>query len=232
LLSTVPAKKGVPAVKKVAFRCKTGPIVEVKSKFADDRRLNTIRRYLLDANFHGILDLQIEVINKDLSDFLLCSFDAELGMFNFGKGVTLSIEPRDVTRVYGLLSRKQLPDIAVNTCGYHLVKKFMWCTKTRAKQGEKRNIDLAKLQQTLEVCQDPKAYAKLYILFALGTMLRASNSWKVSLNYAKYLHAEFHEIANYNWGSHIANWLLHRLEEFGTGNKKTYPSGDMNFMVV
>ncbi|CAN0907550.1 hypothetical protein LINGRAHAP2_LOCUS24856, partial [Linum grandiflorum] len=150
-----------------------------------------IRRYLLDANFHGILDLQIEVINKDLSDFLLRSFDAELGVFNFDKGVTLSIEPRDVTRVYGLLSRKQLPDIA-----------------------------------------DPKAYAKLYILFALGTMLRASNSWKVSLNYAKYLHAEFHEIANYNWGSHIANWLLHGLEEFGTGNKKTYPSGDMNFMVV
>ncbi|CAN0839075.1 hypothetical protein LINGRAHAP2_LOCUS2476, partial [Linum grandiflorum] len=189
--STLPAKKGLPAVKKVAFRCKTGLIVEVNSKLTDDRRLNTVRRYLLDANFHGILDQQIKVINKDLSDFLLCSFDAELGVFNFGKGLTLSIEPKDVTRVYGLLSRKQLPDIAVNT-----------------------------------------SYAKLYILFSLGTMLRASNSWKVSLNYAKYLHEEFHEIANYNWDSHIANWLLQGLEEFATGNKKTYPSGDMNFMVV
>ncbi|CAN0906988.1 hypothetical protein LINGRAHAP2_LOCUS24552 [Linum grandiflorum] len=231
-MSTLPTKKGLPGVKKVVFRCKTGPIVEFNSKLADDRRLDTVLRYLLDANFYAILDLQIEFINKDLSDFLLRSFDAELGVFNFGKGLTLSIEARDVTRVYGLLSRKQLPDIAVNTCGSKLVKKFMRCKKTRAKQGEKRNINLSKFQQTLEVCQDLKAYAKLYILFALGTMLRASNSWKVSLKYAKYLHEEFHEIVNYNWGSHIANWLLHGLEEFATTNKKAYPSGDMNFMVV
>ncbi|CAN0917799.1 hypothetical protein LINGRAHAP2_LOCUS30521 [Linum grandiflorum] len=42
-------------------------------------------------------------------------------------------------------------------------------------------------------------------------MLRASNSWKVTLKYAKYLQQEFDEIANYNWASHIANWLLHGL---------------------
>ncbi|CAN0919261.1 hypothetical protein LINGRAHAP2_LOCUS31345 [Linum grandiflorum] len=73
--------------------------MECNGKLADDRCLNIIRRYPLDANFHGILDLQIDVINKDLSDFLLRSFDVELGVFNFGNGLMLSTEARDVTKV-------------------------------------------------------------------------------------------------------------------------------------
>ncbi|CAN1342584.1 hypothetical protein LINPERPRIM_LOCUS39512, partial [Linum perenne] len=56
------------------------------------------------------------------------------------------------------------------------------------------------------------------------------NSWKISLNYAKYLNEEFSLIGQLNWGKYVVDTLLMGLDDFQS--KLSYPSGDFNFLVV
>ncbi|CAN1310415.1 hypothetical protein LINPERPRIM_LOCUS28057 [Linum perenne] len=157
-----------PAVKKrvaVQFRCKTRPLLDVNGKIVQHPRRNTIRRDLMDANFHGLLDLQVDLINKEL------------------------------------------------------------CVSTRH-----NNVKLATLKKSTEECQDGNAFSRMYILHTLGTLLVPGNSWKISLNYAKYLNEEFSLIGQLNWGKYVVDTLLMGLDDFQS--KLSYPSGDFNFLVV
>ncbi|CAN1310417.1 hypothetical protein LINPERPRIM_LOCUS28057 [Linum perenne] len=70
----------------------------------------------------------------------------------------------------------------------------------------------------------------MYILHTLGTLLVPGNSWKISLNYAKYLNEEFSLIGQLNWGKYVVDTLLMGLDDFQS--KLSYPSGDFNFLVV
>ncbi|CAN1292005.1 hypothetical protein LINPERPRIM_LOCUS21382 [Linum perenne] len=70
----------------------------------------------------------------------------------------------------------------------------------------------------------------MFILHSLGTLLVPGNSWKISLNYAKYLNEDFSFIGQQNWGKYVVDTLLMGLEEFQ--KKLSYPSGDFNFLVV
>ncbi|CAN1136884.1 hypothetical protein LINPERHAP2_LOCUS9729 [Linum perenne] len=127
-----------PAVKKraaVQFCCKTRPLLDVNGKIVQHPRRNTIRRDLMDANFHGLLDLQ--------SSF----------------------------------------DILYVPCLYR-----------------HNNVKLAQLKKSIEECQDGNAFSKMFILHSLGTLLVPGNSWKISLNYAKYLNEDFSFISQLNWG--------------------------------
>ncbi|CAN1310414.1 hypothetical protein LINPERPRIM_LOCUS28057 [Linum perenne] len=181
-----------PAVKKrvaVQFRCKTRPLLDVNGKIVQHPRRNTIRRDLMDANFHGLLDLQVDLINKELCSFVMASYDPKTRTFVFPNGEVLTVEPTDVARVYGLPSHK-----------------------------------------STEECQDGNAFSRMYILHTLGTLLVPGNSWKISLNYAKYLNEEFSLIGQLNWGKYVVDTLLMGLDDFQS--KLSYPSGDFNFLVV
>ncbi|CAN1141950.1 hypothetical protein LINPERHAP2_LOCUS12793 [Linum perenne] len=149
----------------VQFRCKTRPLLDLNGKIVQHRRRNTIRRDLMDANFHGLLDVQVDLINKELCGFLISS-----------------------------------------------------------------NVKLANLKKSIEECQDGHAFSRMYILHSLGTLLVPGNSWKISLNYAKYLNEDFSLIGQLNWGKYVVDTLLLGLDEIQT--KLSYPSGDFNFLVV
>ncbi|CAN1292006.1 hypothetical protein LINPERPRIM_LOCUS21382 [Linum perenne] len=181
-----------PAVKKraaVQFCCKTRPLLDVNGKIVQHPRRNTIRHDLMDANFHGLLDLQVDLINKELYSFLITSYDPIARTFVFPNGEVLTVEPTDVARVYVLSSHK-----------------------------------------SIEGCQDGNAFSRMFILHSLGTLLVPGNSWKISLNYAKYLNEDFSFIGQQNWGKYVVDTLLMGLEEFQ--KKLSYPSGDFNFLVV
>ncbi|CAN1141951.1 hypothetical protein LINPERPRIM_LOCUS25737 [Linum perenne] len=143
----------------------------------------------MDANFHGLLDVQVDLINKELCGFLISSYDPTTRTFLFPNGEVLTVEPSDVTRVYGLTAHK-----------------------------------------SIEECQDGHAFSRMYILHSLGTLLVPGNSWKISLNYAKYLNEDFSLIGQLNWGKYVVDTLLLGLDEIQT--KLSYPSGDFNFLVV
>ncbi|CAN1805113.1 hypothetical protein LINPERHAP1_LOCUS24141 [Linum perenne] len=70
----------------------------------------------------------------------------------------------------------------------------------------------------------------MFILHILGTLLVPGNSWKISLNYAKYLNEEFSLIGQLNWGKYVVDTLLLGLDEFQS--KLSYPAGDFNFLVM
>ncbi|CAN1154172.1 hypothetical protein LINPERPRIM_LOCUS40991 [Linum perenne] len=70
----------------------------------------------------------------------------------------------------------------------------------------------------------------IYILHSLGTLLVPVNSWKITLNYAKYLNEDLSKLGSLNWGQDVVDTLLKGLDTFQT--KSSYPSGDFNFLVL
>ncbi|CAN1177131.1 hypothetical protein LINPERPRIM_LOCUS37401 [Linum perenne] len=127
----------------------------------------------MDANFHGLLDLQVDLINKELYSFLITLYDPKTRTFVFPNGEVLTCEPTDVARVYGLTSHKRI-----------------------------------------EECLDGNAFSRMFILHSLGTLLVPGNSWKISLNYAKYLNEDFSLIGQLNWGKYVVDTLLMGLDKF------------------
>ncbi|CAN1831003.1 hypothetical protein LINPERHAP1_LOCUS33053 [Linum perenne] len=82
----------------------------------------------------------------------------------------------------------------------------------------------------IEECVDGNAFCRMYILHSLGTLLVPRNSWKITLNYAKYLNEDLSTLGTLNWGQYVVDTLLEGLDGFQT--KSSYPSGDFNFLVV
>ncbi|CAN1138904.1 hypothetical protein LINPERHAP2_LOCUS10947 [Linum perenne] len=70
----------------------------------------------------------------------------------------------------------------------------------------------------------------MYILHSLGTLLVPGNSWKITLNYAKYLNEDLSTLGSLNWGQYVVDTLLEGFDGFQ--KKSSYPSGDFNFLVV
>ncbi|CAN1786530.1 hypothetical protein LINPERHAP1_LOCUS17273 [Linum perenne] len=92
------------------------------------------------------------------------------------------------------------------------------------------NIKLAVLKTMIEECVDGNAFCRMYILHSLGTLLVPGNSWKITLNYAKYLNEDLSTLGTLNWGQYVVDTLLEGLD--GLVTKASYPSGDFNFLVV
>ncbi|CAN1183452.1 hypothetical protein LINPERHAP2_LOCUS36515 [Linum perenne] len=63
--------------KMVQFGCKTRPIMDLNGKIVHHPGRNTIRRGVFDANFHGLLDIQVELINKELTQLLISSYEPD-----------------------------------------------------------------------------------------------------------------------------------------------------------
>ncbi|CAN0857478.1 hypothetical protein LINGRAHAP2_LOCUS6761 [Linum grandiflorum] len=212
---------------KTQFRCKTRGLMELNDVVAKHKYKNQIRRYLMDANFHALLDVKVTCINKEVSQFLLDSYDCQKQDFRFPNGEILDVKPSDVNRVYGVMSRGS----SVNSeeeVGYDDRRAFEGTTGIVGNVSG--NIMLSTLEQIAKNIKNPIAFAKAYILYSLGSMLAATNSWKVTLNYATYLQGELEAVSSYNWSKHIVDSLIAAMDDLP--KKKTYPGGDMNFLVV
>ncbi|CAN1150329.1 hypothetical protein LINPERHAP2_LOCUS17501 [Linum perenne] len=225
-----PPIKAPSAVEKkdkiVQFRCKTGPIMDLNGKIVHHPRRNTIRRGLIDANFHGLLDIQVELINKELTQLLITSYEPDARRFVFPNGEVLTVQASDVGRVYGLVSTGER--ITVQSCPAVERRKLEASTGMRG--NKHTNIKLAVLKTMIEECVDGNAFCRMYILHSLGTLLVPGNSWKITLNYAKYLNEDLSTLGTLNWGQYVVDTLLEGLD--GLVTKASYPSGDFNFLVL
>ncbi|CAN1747595.1 hypothetical protein LINPERHAP1_LOCUS3201 [Linum perenne] len=229
-----PPIKAPSAVEKkdkiVQFRCKTGPIMDLNGKIVHHPRRNTIRRGLIDANFHGLLDIQVELINKELTQLLITSYEPDARRFVFPNGEVLTVQASDVGRVYGLVSTGER--ITVQSCPAVERRKLEASTGMRGNKYNimHTNIKLAVLKTMIEECVDGNAFCRMYILHSLGTLLVPGNSWKITLNYAKYLNEDLSTLGTLNWGQYVVDTLLEGLD--GLVTKASYPSGDFNFLVL
>ncbi|CAN1763043.1 hypothetical protein LINPERHAP1_LOCUS8657 [Linum perenne] len=152
--------------KMVQFRCKTRPIMDLNGKIVHHPRRNTIRHGLIDANFHGLLEMQVELINKELTQLLISPYEPDARRFVFPDGEVSLLRPQT------------------------------WLVHN--------NIKLAVLKTRIEECMDGNALYRMYILHSLGTLLVPGNSWKITLNYAKYLNEELSKLGSLNWGQYVA----------------------------
>ncbi|CAN1154174.1 hypothetical protein LINPERPRIM_LOCUS40991 [Linum perenne] len=133
--------------------------------------------------------MQVELINKELTQLLISSYEPFAHRFVFPNGEVLTVEASDVARVYIFVS-----------------------------SGDPITV------------QNGNAFCMIYILHSLGTLLVPVNSWKITLNYAKYLNEDLSKLGSLNWGQDVVDTLLKGLDTFQT--KSSYPSGDFNFLVV
>ncbi|CAN1138902.1 hypothetical protein LINPERHAP2_LOCUS10947 [Linum perenne] len=133
--------------------------------------------------------MQVELINKELTQLLITSYEPDARRFVFPNGEVLTVQASDVGRVYGLVSTGMI-----------------------------------------EECVDGNAFCRMYILHSLGTLLVPGNSWKITLNYAKYLNEDLSTLGSLNWGQYVVDTLLEGFDGFQ--KKSSYPSGDFNFLVV
>ena len=62
-----------------------------------------IRHLLMDANFHGLLNVKLTLINKDITNFLISCYRSLHQDFKFPNRATMDIRPSNVGRVYGLM---------------------------------------------------------------------------------------------------------------------------------
>ncbi|CAN1823914.1 Replicase polyprotein 1a [Linum perenne] len=69
------------------------------------------------------------------------------------------------------------------------------------------NIKLAVLKTMIEECVDGNAFCRMYILHSLGTLLVPGNSWKITLNYAKYLNEDLSTLGTLNRGQYVLHLL-------------------------
>ncbi|CAN1187144.1 hypothetical protein LINPERHAP2_LOCUS38564 [Linum perenne] len=88
--------------------------MDLNGKIVHHPRRNTIRRGLIDANFHGLLDMQVQLINKELTQLLITSYEPDARRFVFPNGEVLTVQASDVGRVYGLVSTGER--ITVQSC--------------------------------------------------------------------------------------------------------------------
>ncbi|CAN1173796.1 hmu [Linum perenne] len=93
------ARKG----NKVLFRCKTNRLILLNSRIEKMAMGSDVKRNLFEAKFHGLLEVQVDIVDKDLVAMLIEAFDPNLRKFKVG-AEWLSLEAADVTRVYGLPS--------------------------------------------------------------------------------------------------------------------------------
>ncbi|CAN1250862.1 hypothetical protein LINPERPRIM_LOCUS7547 [Linum perenne] len=200
--------------------------MDLNGKIVHHPRRNTIRRGLIDANFHGLLDMQVELINKELTQLFITSYEPDARRFVFPNGEILTVQASDVGRVYGLVSTGER--ITVQSCPAVERRKLEASTGMRG--NKHTNIKLAVLKTMIEECVDGNAFCRMYILHSLGTLLVPRNSWKITLNYAKYLNEDLSTLGTLNWGQYVVDTLLEGLDGFQT--KSSYPSGDFNFLVL
>ncbi|CAN1341976.1 hypothetical protein LINPERPRIM_LOCUS39342 [Linum perenne] len=109
--------------------------MDLNGKIVHHPRRNTICRGLIDANFHGLLDMQVELINKELTQLLITSYEPDARRFVFPNGEVLTVEASDVGRVYGIVSSGDR--ITVQSCPAVERRKLEASTGMR---GNKYNI--------------------------------------------------------------------------------------------
>ncbi|CAN1177977.1 hypothetical protein LINPERHAP2_LOCUS33419 [Linum perenne] len=89
--------------KKEVFRCKTNRLILLNSRIEKMPMGSEVKRSLFEVKFHGLLEVQVDIVDKDLVSMLIEAFDPNHRKFKVG-GEWLSLEAADVTRVYGLPS--------------------------------------------------------------------------------------------------------------------------------
>ncbi|CAN1188188.1 hypothetical protein LINPERHAP2_LOCUS39171 [Linum perenne] len=95
-----------------------------------------------------------------------------------GKGIPPSRSPSRLKVSHG-------NPINVDSCPAAERRKFE--TAVGITGNMHNNIKLAILKKGIEECRDDNAFNRMFILRSLGTLLVPGNSWKISMNYAKYL---------------------------------------------
>ncbi|CAN1272532.1 hypothetical protein LINPERPRIM_LOCUS14607 [Linum perenne] len=217
------------SLKTVPIRCKTNHLLSMNSKIEASRMGQAVKQFLYDSQFHGLMEVQVSVVDKELLAMLIDSFDMAEKKFRLG-GRLLSLEASDVGRVYCLPTQGKTVNPKI--CRPKAMSTLRRQLGLRHTESKATGIDTKDLYALLDDTIDPNAYAKLYILIALGELLAVGSNFSVSLGYASALTGTAKDISQFNWGQLVVDTIVDAMVELKSGQRATYPAGDYNFAVV
>ncbi|CAN1185396.1 hypothetical protein LINPERHAP2_LOCUS37522 [Linum perenne] len=185
--------KGVPTPTRSSSRIKGSSNPKTPATATPSKRKQNHRPEDSDSDFQIPV---VELINKELTQLLITSYEPDARRFFFPNGEVLTVEASGVGRVYGIVLSGDR--ITVQSCPAVERRKLEASTGMRG--NKHNNIKLAVLKTMIEECMDGNAFCRMYILHNLGTLLVPGNSWKITLNYAKYLNEDLSTLGTLNWG--------------------------------
>ncbi|CAN1132508.1 hypothetical protein LINPERPRIM_LOCUS30109 [Linum perenne] len=142
---------------------------------------------------------QVHLIDKELVEVLIDSFNPVTKTFNVARQL-LTLEAGDVGRVYGLPTECRV--VNPHLCGAKDLSKLEREINISF-VGRAMFLNTQDIYTTWRDTTDPVAYAKMYILIALGELLATGNSFMVNMGYAQ-------------WAQHVVDTVISGIVKLKT----------------
>ncbi|XP_058753375.1 uncharacterized protein LOC131626572 [Vicia villosa] len=229
-------KKGKKTSSRILHRCFPKKLTELvlllnEGKKDPRKKEDCIKKekYITECGFGGLLKLNITIIPGVFVSWILDNFDEHRGMI-VNENARITVGEEDVKRVYDLPRGKKIIDLEkVDKSSKEKVKKFKeqlgYIGETYDSMIHIHTNVLYEKLMNFEITKN-KAWAKGFILLAIGTILCPTTSYLISLNYATVL-SEVKKVSSYNWCQHL-------IQHANGGIKKDACSGkaDFHFLLV
>lgn len=215
------------------WHCRTRNLVRINQELRDSTRGNKQKVAMLkQMGFDGLLHLKITALASKPVLWLCDRMDCQNRQLPLANGESLQLTEADVTRIYKLPTGAQM--------NFKRIKKNPKLRDTIKNLGEELGIPVG-IKYTVPASvileklinhstADPVKFAKLYVLYAMGTLLAPTGEDKVDLRYAPFLEPVT-ITKSYNWAGHVLDKLIEGVAEY-QAKKLTRRRGDMHFLVL
>lgn len=196
--------------------CMPRKFAELCTKLTKDQR-SIVEKIGLGS----LLTIPLMPIQRMLVESLVENFNVVDRTFTI-QGHVLSITPWDVYCILGLVDKGKKIEISRKQADPKLFNLY--------KQMGDTAITFKYLEQRIPRETDAEHFARMFVLYAIGTILAPSSKGFVGSNYLEVV-ATVSRIKDFNWAQFTLEHLLENLASFKT-NKRTGLSGNLALLQV
>lgn len=184
------------------------------------------------AGFHGLLSIRMKPLKGDLVRILLHTFNKGTGWFELPDILIPMVTPADVRRVYGFRVGVQPVNISREKTSSVKRSAESLASSSGLKLSKKLFAKYADVSKRLsDPNLPPTEFAKLYIIFAISTVLVPCASRQVDMRYA-YLLENLRNARGFDWAGLVATSLRDGLHNYTGESHAERAKGDMHLLVV
>lgn len=220
------------------WHCRTKNLIKLNCQLLDGSEGSKAKiEALKEMGFDGLLHVKIKAIRSEPVKWLCENLDCSNRTLPLLHGKKLELTDNDVKRVYKLPVGDpiKLQNVKGNAKLKAKIKSF---EEDLGLNGRKMLYVKEQVVYNMLIdhgTADPIKFAKLYVLYALATLLVPTGGGNVDLRYAPFLDP-ISKTKNYNWAGHVLKETIHGVAAFQQKDRKNHPnarpSGDMHFLAV